>query len=190
MGKVQSPLLGYNTNVQYKGKVFHIQTEDSGVNKPHVMTHLFADGGRIIKSQKTSYAQSVGDEDLPTLVKKLMQEQHKAMIVALRDGNFDAQLAFEKRTESQGETVPDAGPMIEAAREESAVVEAVALQSESVKVEVTAVVSGQQEDLRATARDTQTRRWTGAAIRAVTSDAERTLDELILELLAQELGTN
>src|SRR5436853_3548334 len=44
--------VGFNNNVKYKGQVFHIQTEDSGLDKPHVITHLFADGGRIIKSHK------------------------------------------------------------------------------------------------------------------------------------------
>ncbi len=89
MAKVQSPLLGYNTNVRHKGKVFHIQTEDSGIQKPHVMTHLFADGGRILKSQKTGYAHLLETDDLEKQVKKLMQDQHKAMFLALRDGQFD-----------------------------------------------------------------------------------------------------
>lgn len=89
MAKAQSPLLGYNTNVRYKGKVFHIQTEDSGILKPHVMTHLFADGGRILKSQKTSYAHLLETDDVAGQVKKLMQDQHRAMFVALREGQFD-----------------------------------------------------------------------------------------------------
>jgi hypothetical protein len=89
MAKAQSPLLGYNTNIRHKGKVFHIQTEDSGILKPHVMTHLFADGGRILKSLKTSYANLLEAEDLSTQVKKLMQDQHKAMFLALREGQFD-----------------------------------------------------------------------------------------------------
>ena len=89
MAKAQSPLLGYNTNIRHKGKVFHIQTEDSGILKPHVMTHLFADGGRILKSQKTSYAHLLETEDLSTQVKKLMQDQHKGMFLALREGQFD-----------------------------------------------------------------------------------------------------
>ena len=89
MAKAQSPLLGYNTNIRHKGKVFHIQTEDSGILKPHVMTHLFADGGRTLKSLKTSYAHLLGAEDLATQVKKLMQDQHKAMFLSLRGGEFD-----------------------------------------------------------------------------------------------------
>jgi len=89
MSKGASPLLGYNTNVRHKGKLYHIQTEDSGVKHPHIITHLFADGGRIIASTKTSYADHVGVEDMKDVVKKMMQEQHKAMFIALRDGVYD-----------------------------------------------------------------------------------------------------
>lgn len=89
MTKGPSPLLGYNTNVRHKGRVFHIQTEDSGISHPHVITHLFADGGRILKSNKTSYADLVSAPDMAVQVKKIMQDQHKAMFIALRDGQFD-----------------------------------------------------------------------------------------------------
>ena len=89
MAKFQSPLLGYNNNVRHKGRVFHIQTEDSGVNHPHVITHLFMDGGRILKSVKKSYAEHVGIDGMSEIVRGLMKEQHKAMFIALRDGQFD-----------------------------------------------------------------------------------------------------
>lgn len=85
----RAPVLGYNTNVRHKGRLFHIQTEDSGVGHPHVISHLFADGGRIVASKKTAYADQLGAENLPDLVKKLMQAQHKAMFIALRDGLYD-----------------------------------------------------------------------------------------------------
>lgn len=85
----RAPLLGYNTNVRHKGKLYHIQTEDSGIGHPHIITHLFADGGRIVASKKTSYAEQVGRENLQESVKKLMQAQHKAMFIALRDGIYD-----------------------------------------------------------------------------------------------------
>ena len=84
-----SPLLGYNTNVRHKGKLYHIQTEDSGVRHPHIITHLFADGGRIVASKKTTYAELVGAEDLRDRVKQMMRDQHKAMFIALRDGHYD-----------------------------------------------------------------------------------------------------
>ncbi len=84
-----SPLLGYNTNVRHHGKLYHIQTEDSGVKHPHIITHLFADGGRIIASKKTTYGELVSREDMKDVVKQMMRDQHKAMFIALRDGEFD-----------------------------------------------------------------------------------------------------
>src|SRR5947208_10962051 len=89
MSKFQSPLLGYNNNVRHKNRVFHLQTEDSGVNHPHIITHLFMDGGRILKSVKRSYAEHVGADGMSEIVKSMMKEQHKAMFIALRDGQFD-----------------------------------------------------------------------------------------------------
>ncbi len=87
--KFASPLLGYNNNVRYKGRVFHIQTEDSGAKYAHVITHLFMDGGRILKTVKTSYAESVDSDLRAEIVRNLMKHQHKAMAIALREGSFD-----------------------------------------------------------------------------------------------------
>ncbi len=89
MAKGPSPLLGYNTNVRHKSRLYHIQTEDSGTRHPHIITHLFADGGRIIATKKTTYAEHLGREDYQVVVRKLMQGQHKAMFIALRDGAYD-----------------------------------------------------------------------------------------------------
>jgi hypothetical protein len=89
MPKDPSPLLGYNNNIRHKDRVFHVQTEDSGVRHPHVITHLFMDGGRILKSVKTSYADKLGADKMADLVQKMMKDQHKAMLVALRAGEYD-----------------------------------------------------------------------------------------------------
>jgi hypothetical protein len=81
--------LGFNNDLKYKGRVFHVQTEDSGLDKPHVITHLFADGGRIIRSFKRSYTEHVEDKDVAVFVKTLMKGQHMEMVLALREGKFD-----------------------------------------------------------------------------------------------------
>ena len=48
------------------------------------------DGGRILKSVKTSYAEYVGERhDRTEIVREMMKQQHKAMFIALRDGKFD-----------------------------------------------------------------------------------------------------
>jgi hypothetical protein len=113
MSKSPSPLLGYNNNFRHKDHVFHIQTEDSGVKHPHIITHLFCDGGRIVKSVKTSYAEHLGNERMGEIVKEMMKQQHKAMIVALRDGQFDfvvEELARAKSPAKAAAKAPSAKP--------------------------------------------------------------------------------
>lgn len=82
--------VGFNNNVKYKNQVFHIQTEDSGVKRPHIITHLFADGGRILKSYKRGYGPLIDAVDaLSPHVRAWMKGQHKEMFIGLREGKFD-----------------------------------------------------------------------------------------------------
>lgn len=85
----QRAQVGFNNNVKYKGRPYHVQTEDSGLGKPHIITHVFADGGRIIKSHKRSYAGAVDREDVALYVRSLMKGQHMEMVQWLREGRFD-----------------------------------------------------------------------------------------------------
>ncbi|MCL2777265.1 MAG: hypothetical protein FWD73_04610 [Polyangiaceae bacterium] len=110
MATFQSPLLGYNNNVRHKNRMFHVQTEDSGINRPHVITHLFMDGGRILKSIKQSYAEHVGTDTVRDIVRTMMKDQHTAMIVALCDGQFDSLFdpSSVKATQSAHSSAPHA----------------------------------------------------------------------------------
>jgi hypothetical protein len=81
-------VVGFNHNIKHKGKPYHIQTEDSGLENPHIITHLFV-GGNILASKKTSYADIVGAENLAQVVRELMEEQHKEMLRNLINGVYD-----------------------------------------------------------------------------------------------------
>lgn len=83
-----SPLLGYNTNVRHAGQLFHIQTEDSGRDHPHIITHLFT-SGTILATKKTPYDHVLGAPDWEDQVRQMMKDQHKTMFVELRDGVHD-----------------------------------------------------------------------------------------------------
>jgi len=89
VSNVPPPLLGFNNNVRHRGRIFHIQTEDSGIKNPRIVTHLFADGGRIIKTTRTEYSEHVARPDMQPFVRGLMKEQHKGMFTALRMGELD-----------------------------------------------------------------------------------------------------
>lgn len=81
-------VLGFNHNLIYKGETFHVQTEDSGVANPHIITLLYR-GGVIISSKKTGYSDILKMDNLEVVVEELMKEQHKDMMRRLKAGEFD-----------------------------------------------------------------------------------------------------
>jgi hypothetical protein len=98
-------LVGYNTNISYKGTVYHIQTEDSGQNNPVILTLLYAQGA-ILASRKTSYADLVDDPEFKEKVRDLMKKQHKVMIKELLAGKYSKEDSVEAVSEPiTGDTV-------------------------------------------------------------------------------------
>lgn len=91
---------GYNHNIRYRDQIFHVQTEDSGVDNPHIITHLFV-GGNIVETRKTSYADIVHSERLNEMLVDLMQEQHKGMLRDLIKGRVDDRI--DQRSSNAGQ---------------------------------------------------------------------------------------
>lgn len=96
-------LVGYNTNISYKGKVYHVQTEDSGKTNPVIVTLLYAQGA-ILASKKTSYTHIINESDWKEKVRTLMKEQHKIMIKELVSGKYTGEYT------SPGDAEIDAQP--------------------------------------------------------------------------------
>jgi hypothetical protein len=86
--KAGAPVVGFNHNVKYGPRVYHVQTEDSGLPHAHYITHLFL-GGNIVASMKSSYGEKAAAPDVAKVVRGLMEQQHKAMLKRLVAGEFD-----------------------------------------------------------------------------------------------------
>jgi hypothetical protein len=95
-------ITGSNTNVRHRGKLFHVQTEDSGRSNPHVISHLYC-GGTIFASEKTRYADllDLESETLTKDVRALIEEQHKEMLKRLKRGDYDELIAERLRRDTE-----------------------------------------------------------------------------------------
>jgi hypothetical protein len=91
-------ILGFNTDTRYKGRTFHIQTEDSGPGNPVIITHLFT-GGVILVTRRREYADALGRDDLAAHVRGLMRTQHREVQEALVRGEFDEVIRRPPRAE-------------------------------------------------------------------------------------------
>ena len=101
-------ITGANTNVRYRGILFHVQTEDSGRANPHIISHVYH-GGTILGSRKTDYREHLESDDLIGIVKGLIDEQHASMVSQLKSGGFDEVIA-ERLGETDAETELPAPP--------------------------------------------------------------------------------
>jgi hypothetical protein len=78
-------LTGFNTNVPYKGKTFHVQTEDTGESSATVTTLLYYQG-TILSRKSFTYKEQLGDADWKDKVSAMMKQQHITMIKELLSG--------------------------------------------------------------------------------------------------------
>ena len=91
-------LVGYNNNVTYKGKVYHVQTEDSGLNNPIIVTLLYIKG-TILASKKNKLFSPHRKQRHQKSVRELMKEQHKAILKELIAGKYTGDGAEEEKKE-------------------------------------------------------------------------------------------
>src|SRR5438093_4407772 len=82
-------ITGFNTDIRHNDKVYHIQTEDKGLQNPYIESLVYV-GGEILASKKTSYADQLqtGGAD-EKWISTLMEQQHRTMIAAIKRGRFD-----------------------------------------------------------------------------------------------------
>src|SRR5207253_4973473 len=81
-------ITGFNTDIKHADKVYHIQTEDKGLQNPYIESLVYV-GGEILASKKTSYAEQMKTGVDEKWIAGLMEQQHRTMIAAIKRGRFD-----------------------------------------------------------------------------------------------------
>lgn len=80
--------LGFNSNVEVGGVVYHVQTEDRGLNHPFVDTVVLA-GGRVVHRRSSSYEDLLVGENVDrTVLGERVERQHREVADGLRSGLF------------------------------------------------------------------------------------------------------
>src|SRR5438093_9422393 len=90
-------ITGFNTDIRHNDKVYHIQTEDKGLQNPYIESLVYV-GGEILASKKTSYADQAKAGVDEKWIGSLMEQQHRTMIAAIKRGRLDQADAAPKTT--------------------------------------------------------------------------------------------
>lgn len=82
-------ITGYNTDIEHGDRVYHVQTEDKGLDNP-VVESLIYSGGEIVTSRRSSYAEVVESGSYrEDEIQERMNRQHQNLIRDVRLGKFD-----------------------------------------------------------------------------------------------------
>lgn len=80
-------LTGFNTDIEYDGTTYHLQTEDKGRSNPHIESLVYA-RGEILFSKRTSYHDLVAQDVDSSAIAAMMERQHRTLAEAIRRGRL------------------------------------------------------------------------------------------------------
>lgn len=81
-------ITGYNTDVDFEGVTYHVQTEDKGLSNPIIMSLVY-DRGTILASKRSPYDDLVAEGFDEVLLEERLNRQHKLMCAAIKAGRLD-----------------------------------------------------------------------------------------------------
>ena len=80
--------LGFNSNVDVGGAVYHVQTEDRGLLHPFVDTVVLI-GGQVVHRRSASYEDLVDGAGVDeSLLRERVEKQHQEILAAIRAGSL------------------------------------------------------------------------------------------------------
>src|SRR5713226_9480860 len=79
---------GFNTDVKHQGRVYHVQTEDKGIENPVIETLIYL-GGEILAARRSSYADLVARGVGEKAIAERIESQHNQMILDIKEGKYE-----------------------------------------------------------------------------------------------------
>ena len=96
-------ITGFNTDIEHDGVVYHVQTEDKGLDSPIILSLVYV-GGTILASKRSPYAdlieQGFSDEALAERLKR----QHRLICAAINSGRINDLKKMGGRAKDAAET--------------------------------------------------------------------------------------
>lgn len=81
-------ITGFNTDIEFGGVTYHVQTEDKGLAKPVIMTLVY-DRGTILASKRAAYDDLINAGFDEKVLSERLQKQHRIMCAAIKAGRID-----------------------------------------------------------------------------------------------------
>mgnify|MGYP007088033688 CR=1 FL=1 len=81
-------ITGFNTDIDFDGVTYHVQTEDKGLSTPMIMSLVYH-RGTILASKRTPYEDLVAEGFDERVLKERLHKQHRLICAAVQAGRLD-----------------------------------------------------------------------------------------------------
>jgi len=81
-------ITGFNTDIEFQGTTYHVQTEDKGVDTPLILSLVY-DRGTILASKRSPYDDLILEGFDEKILAERLSKQHTLICAAIRAGRID-----------------------------------------------------------------------------------------------------
>lgn len=81
-------ITGFNTDVEHDGVIYHVQTEDKGLESPLILSLVYT-GGAILASKRSPYQDLIAAGFDEAVLADRLKRQHRLICAAIRAGRVD-----------------------------------------------------------------------------------------------------
>jgi hypothetical protein len=81
-------ITGFNTDIEHDGVVYHVQTEDKGLDSPIILSLVYS-GGTILASKRSPYADLIEQGYSDELLAERLKRQHRLICAAIHSGRIN-----------------------------------------------------------------------------------------------------
>lgn len=81
-------ITGFNTDIEHEGVVYHVQTEDKGLDSPIILSLVYV-GGTILASKRSPYEDLIATGFSDEVLSERLKRQHRLICAAINQGRID-----------------------------------------------------------------------------------------------------
>ena len=130
-------ITGFNTDIEHGGIVYHVQTEDKGLDTPIILSLVYV-GGTILASKRSPYGDLIEQGFSDEVLAERLKRQHKLICAAINSGRIDDLKKMSRPAKGPAVKAPVVDEVIveEVVAEEVIAAEVVSEEPEPTAVEV------------------------------------------------------
>jgi hypothetical protein len=102
-------ITGFNTDIEHEGVVYHVQTEDKGLESPLILSLVYS-GGAILASKRSPYEDLIASGFDEEALAQRLKRQHRLICAAINAGRIEDLKRMGDRPEGKATDEATAAP--------------------------------------------------------------------------------